>query len=271
MAVEQVLPESTPVPSVPVVVPTEPPSSSGVGEQGAALSGIPTEPVEIVNPSEMPSLLEGLEVEGKKDVLAPDAPAKKEGEPAVEPPKAETPPVPEVPTEVKPPVIEPVAWDYKIPETLKVEEKDRTELNSAFEALRVDPNKGAQALIDMHNQRMTDYDKFLRSEQMRVFGETRKNWNKEIMADPEMGGSGYRTAMSEVAKVRDMFVTDKDRPEFDKFLRVTGAGDHPAFIRFAYRIAQSLNEPRMPPDNPKPPPNNGMRPKRTLRDVYNQT
>jgi hypothetical protein len=90
-----------------------------------------------------------------------------------------------------------------------------------------------------------------------------------VKADAEIGGAGFNTAMTAVAKMRDLFLssarpgTDKyenDAAEFNDFLRITGAGDHPAFLRFLNNVARRFDEPIAPSIPYKPPPDIGQRP-----------
>ena len=81
------------------------------------------------------------------------------------------------------------------------------------------------------------------------------------------------TAMRAIARMRDMSVSDatpgskqyeKDHAEYNDFLRVTGAGDHPSYLKQLHRFARYLDEPKLPPPNPKPVPGNGQRPSNSL-------
>jgi hypothetical protein len=108
-------------------------------------------------------------------------------------------------------------------------------------------------------------------EQNRVWSETRQAWRKDTMGDAELGGSGYQTTMGAVARMRDMFVAEKDRPAFEQMLRTTGVGDHPEFLRMLHQAARFYDEPTLPPPNPRPPAGNGAKPgTRRLRDIYGQ-
>ena len=124
------------------------------------------------------------------------------------------------------------------------------------------PQDRGQKLVDLHLENMNDYAQFVSREQQRVFSETRQGWRNEIKSDPELGGSGYETNMKAVARMRDMLVPKEHRASFDKFLRVTGAGDHPEFIRVLLRAAKFYDEPAPNPPGPgfKPPADIGRKP-----------
>jgi hypothetical protein len=226
----------------------------------------PATPQPIKTAAETPSLLEEAGVpeksaeppkpEAKPEVKADEKPTEKPAEKPVEAKPAEK-PVEVKPAEPAKP--EPVAYEYTVPETIKMDDALKGTFHTALDAFRADPSKGAQGLIDLHNQAMTDYATHLAAEQQRVFNETRANWRKEIMADEQLGGSGYQTTTKAVARMRDLLVPENDRKSFNEFLRITGAGDHPAFWRALHNAARYFDEAGMPPPNPTPPPGNGTR------------
>ena len=228
---------------------------------------------------------------GEKAPAAPAAASSPEAKPASEPstqseptlleqatqkPEAKPEAKPgEKPAEAKPeaqpePVkVDPVAYEYTLPETLKMDDEQRGAFHGALDAFRQDPAKGAQGLVDLHNDLMKQYAEHLVSEQWRIFNDTRKEWRTQAMADEQIGGAGHQTAMGAIARMRDSFLSrhqagtpqyEADAKEFDQFLRTTGAGDHPAFLKFLHNVARRFDEPPMPPPGAKPPPNNGRRP-----------
>jgi hypothetical protein len=169
-----------------------------------------------------------------------------------------------------PAALPPVAYEYAVPETIKIDDALKGELHTALDGFRADPAKGFQPLLDLHAKAMADASQAMVKEQFRQFHATNEAWVKEVMGDPELGGSGFRTAMGVVARMRDRFVPETMKPAFEQFLAVTGAGNHPAFLRLMVNVGKAFDEPSLPPPNPKPTPSNGSQPKRTLRDTYNK-
>jgi hypothetical protein len=184
------------------------------------------------------------------------------GKPAEPAKPAEVPPAPTA-------AAAPVEYKYTLPESIKMDDALKGEVHKAFDDFRANPAEGAQSLINLHEKTMRDYAQFLAQEQHRIFGETRQNWAKQVLSDPEIGGSGHQTAMGAIARMRDLLVPEKDRPAFEEFLRVTGAGDHPQFLKLLHQAARYYDEPTLPPPNPRPTKDNGQRPARRLRDIYN--
>jgi hypothetical protein len=166
-----------------------------------------------------------------------------------------------------------VEYKYTLPETLQMDDALRTHVHKALDDFRANPADGVQGLIDLHAQSMTDLAQHLVNEQQRVFADTRAEWSRKVASDPELGGSGYRTTMGAIARMRDRFVPEKDRAEFENFLITTGAGDHPAFLRMLHNAALTHDEPQHAdqPANVRPAPGNGQRPIRRFRDVYDRS
>lgn len=267
---------AAPVNAAPVDAPSAPVAADPLAVAGAVPAPVP----EPQTPTSEPTLLEKFDAEKKaKDEAAAAKPA--EEKPAEAPkPEAEKPaeaPVAEPAAEPVPAVLAPIDYFEKltIPETLKVDDAMKADVTAAFDAFRADPVEGAQKLIDLHNTTMQQYADFVGKEQWRTFNDTRKGWQAEVMADPKMGGSRYETAMAKVAEMRDMFISDAkpgtpqyeaDAKSFEQFLRTTGAGDHPAFLRLLHNAATKFGAPTLPPPNPKPTPNNGRSPSESRRE-----
>jgi hypothetical protein len=283
------------------------PEPAAAAPAAAAAAPIPEAPaIELVG--ERPSLLESFGKEAKPvdkpaaDIVKPEAAADKPKDGDVKPaeakaadakpadakpadaPKPEDAAKPEgeaKPLDAKPEPLAPIEYVYELPNTLKMDDGLKTELHTALDAFRADPAKGAQPLIDLHNKLVSDFitqnaEATLRN-QHKAFNDTRSQWNTDWAADPEIGGSGYQTSMRAIARMRDQFVSDAlpgtakyqtDLKGFEDFLRITGAGDHPAFGRFLHNVARAFDEPAPPPVNTKPPPNHGQKPGSSKEKLY---
>jgi hypothetical protein len=242
--------ESAPVAPAPDAAAVAAPESS-VGKPPEQTPSAPAAASPPTHPAEEPTLLEKF---GKKDG-APEAKPEdaKPGEPA--------------------PVVEPakIDWKFEFPETLKADDAQIGKFTGILDNLLhlkegETPNQVAQRLIDLHNEALVTYDKQMLENQVRVFNSTRKEWEKQAKADPMIGGAGHDTSMGVIARMRDMFVSDAkpgtpqyaaDEKELNNFLRITGAGDHPAFLKMLYRVGNFFDEPRAPAPGAKPSPNNG--------------
>ena len=222
------VPEPQASPSVPAVPATPAP----VVDAAPAVA----EPAKVTPHTDTPTLLEEAKpVEGKPGEAKPDDAPK--------------------PTEAAPVALAP----YVLPEGVKL---DNARIGTFNELLtkELPPQERGQALVDMHIKEMQAYAAHTAQEQQRIFSDTRAGWRKQAMSDGEMGGAGWETSMISVAKMRDMFVRESDRGEFNNFLRVTGAGDHPQFLKFLFNVARRFDEPAPSHAPYQPPPDIGKRP-----------
>lgn len=228
----------------------------------------PEAPKEPAKPE--PTLLEVFDA-AKKSEAKPASEAKSEVEAKPEA-KADTP---------KEPVVEPAApepFKFEIPPTLRVDDARMAEFTGILrEASSLPPQEVGQKLIGMHAAAMQAYADHVAAEQRRVWNDTNRGWQNAVMSDPVLGGAGHQTAMGAVARVRDMSISDsppgtpqyeRDRKDHEEFLSVTGAGNHPVYLRQLHRMARLVDEAPLPPPDIRPPPNNGQRQATRLRDMY---
>lgn len=247
-----------PAANLPVVA--EPAVAPAVVEAAPSAPAISAEP----HPSEIPTLLERL---GK------DAPA------VAEAPKplavvAEALPLAEHAPDYK-------FDNFRLPEPLRsTQPAELAELTGLLAPIRA-PVEVGQQLLDLHAAKMQAYAEHLTREQIRVFNGTVRGWEAEAMADPQIGGAGFQTAQSAIARMRDMLVSSApygsdqraaDMAAFETFLRVTGAGSHPAFLRLLHNAARYFDEPQLNmPANPMPPKDIGRAPRGNgMAAIYKQ-
>lgn len=235
-------------PAAPDVAPAAPASEPAPAE-AAPDSGI------------APTLLEKFDAENKAAEppaeAAPPAPveAKPEGD-APKPDEAKPegnegkPAEAAPPAPVEAPKPEPIDYKYAAPEGFTLSDERKGEIATALDAFRANPAEGAQALIDLHAKAMTEFGNQIRNDQVEVFNNTTADWEKLVMADPIIGGAGHETAMRAIARARDFALNsvpasqrEDFRQDFEHFLRVTGAGSHPAFLKFAHAF-DALLEPQ---------------------------
>ena len=208
-------------------------------------------------PALEPSLLEGITAEAPK----PDAGA----EPTTDEKKPDSEAKPDAaaaPAEGEAPKVElpPVDYKFGTPKGVSISTEQGNELKAALDAFRADPAKGTQGLIDLHAKAIQQYADQTLVRQYETFNQTRKDWQGQVLADEQLGGSGHKTTMRAIARMRDRFVPEARREAFNQFMRVTGAGDHPEFLRLLHNVAGAFDEPTLPSPNPKPPPDLGRKP-----------
>lgn len=286
-------PTDSPAPAAPAVAVAPPAPSSDSPPAAVPAAAIPEAPApaveaaapEAAKPADgpAPTLLQKFDAEAAakpveaqvadpakppEDPSKPVDPAKPADKPA-EPKPGDAKPAEakpgEKPAEAKPAEpakLDPVAYEYAVPEGLQLDDARKGELHAALDAFRADPIKGAQGLMDLHHKAGEELKAALDQNQRDVWNDTRKGWQTDVLADEQIGGSSHQTAMGAIARMRDMFVPEKDRASFESFLQVTGAGDHPAFLKMLHNAARFYDEPAMPPANVKPSPTNGQQPGR---------
>lgn len=172
--------------------------------------------------------------------------------------KPEEKPPEEAKPEVKPEAPEePFKYEpFKLPEGVPVDENRITAFQDIIAPHKLDQDT-AQKLVDMHVETMRDFQNALVAKQHSDFAETRRQWVDQIRSDPVLGGPGHLTALRTAARMRDLLVSEEHRAEFADFMRVTGAGDHPAMMRLLHNAARFLDEPAPPPTPARPVPDRG--------------
>lgn len=270
---EPLAPSSTPVageaPAAAAASPAAAPAAAPVVSEAPAAPVAETPAA----PASEPTLLEKFDAEqaAKKPEAKPDAkPAEAIQNPVIEPKPVEAKPQEKKPdgSPAEVPAAEPFAYEYTLPETIKLDDKTKGSFHSALDMVRTDPNKGVQALVDLHNQTMQEYADQTYRNQVSTFNDTRRGWVTQTMADDELGGAGHQTSMAAIARMRDLLVPEAKREAFNEFLAVTGAGDHPEFLRLLHNAARIYDEAPMPPPGARPPANIGKPQGRGLRGMY---
>lgn len=275
-------PAASAAPQEPTSSPQAPlaPAETALPAEVAAPAAPASEAVAPATPELAPGLLEKFDKDAKgKDAEKPaeaEAPArdakpeeKVAEKPAEKAAEAEKPGEEKPVAEVAAPT-EPIVYDFKLPEFIK---SDDPAIGAYTELLREQnvPAEVGQKFLDMHADALKSYDAAKTQQQYDVFNQTKADWEKQAMADEEIGGSGHLTAMGAIARVRDLTVSsaapgsakyNADAAEFENFLAVTGAGSHPAFLRMLHNQARYIDEPQSSsvPSNITPPKGNGKPP-----------
>jgi hypothetical protein len=210
---------------------------------------------------------EKAKTDSKPAEAAKPAPEGEAAKPAVEAPKAEGEVAPAAAAELAP-----LAYEYKLPDTIRLDDTGREEVHKAFDEFRRDPGKGVQGLIDLHAKKMGEfaeqYAEHYNQNMHDAWNKTRRNWRLALASHPTLGGSGVETTKANAAHVRDVGFSqiaperrEAFRKEFNEALHVTGFGDHPAFFEFANALSKFFKEPEIPkmPGSPPAPQKRSLR------------
>lgn len=125
---------------------------------------------------------------------------------------------------------------FKLPEGVSLDEKVATEAQELFKGMNLDQTQ-AQSLIDFHLAKTKE----AAEAPYKLYTETRQAWRDEIKADPEIGNK-LDSVKQTVSKALDSLGDAKLANEFRAAMDLTGAGDHPAFIKAFYKLAQKMTE-----------------------------
>lgn len=91
---------------------------------------------------------------------------------------------------------------------------------------------GAQEVVNLYSQ--------LQQEQAKTWQTQVEAWGMSASSDKEFGGTQYSANLATANRAIREFGT----PELRQSLQDTGLGNHPEFIRFAYRVGRAMNEAR---------------------------
>lgn len=97
----------------------------------------------------------------------------------------------------------------------------------------------AQKFIDLYAQAVTDATE----SQQKVWADTQNDWVNQAKADPEIGGAKFESNLGDAKRALKQFGT----PELDEAMALTGAGNHPEFIRLMSKVGKAISEDAMIP------------------------
>lgn len=125
---------------------------------------------------------------------------------------------------------------FTAPEGFTLDEKVATEASALFKGMNLSQAQGQQ-LVDFYASKAAEaaqapYDAYL---------SMREGWVSEVKADAEIG-SKLPQVKTTIAKAIDSLGDPALATAFREAMDFTGAGDHPAFIKAFYKLAQRVTE-----------------------------
>ena len=99
---------------------------------------------------------------------------------------------------------------------------------------------GAQAVLEFQNNLVKGYEEHTKSE---IEAELKEWSNKSAQDELLNSGSGYEANINGISTVLEQFggeATSEDSNEFLDMLQETGVIEHPAMLRFLFRISQKV-------------------------------
>lgn len=161
----------------------------------------------------------------------------------------------EQPAAEQPP--EPVQYDFEgvTSEAGEITEADISAVKALSEELKL-TNEQARALLSKSGKSITD---ILRAKQDANIN----NWINEIKADPNLGGSNFKTTQANLARAMKRY---GGSGAFE-VLRDSGLGAHPAIVKMLNAIGKELGEETKFVNSKSQAP----KPKNPLRSIYDNS
>lgn len=135
--------------------------------------------------------------------------------------------------------------DYKpftVPEGYELNPEIATEASSIFKELGLNQDQ-AQKLVDFYGKQVQTRDSSATTAAETAWADTNAEWQKQTLADPELGphiGKVKETISRALDSLGDAALTK----DFKQVMDMTGAGNHKAFVKAFYRLAQAATEGR---------------------------
>jgi antitoxin component of RelBE/YafQ-DinJ toxin-antitoxin module len=138
----------------------------------------------------------------------------------------------------------PEKYEFKAPENYTIDAKLLETATPIFKELGL-TNDQAQKLVDIQVAR----ELALAKGPADAYAATRADWQSKVKADPELQAavSGDKTGIDavklDIGRAISTLPADL-QASFREAMDVTGAGDHPAFVKAMYKFAQAIGEGR---------------------------
>lgn len=126
--------------------------------------------------------------------------------------------------------------DFTLPEGVELNEELMGEFKPLAKELNLSQEQ-AQKLVDLQANEMAKITKA----QEQTWNDLNESWVDQAMKDEEIGGKSeteFKEKVAVATKALEKFGT----PELRQALDLTGAGNHPEILRFAYRVGKALSE-----------------------------
>lgn len=131
---------------------------------------------------------------------------------------------------------------FTVPEGYELVPEVATEAASIFKELGLNQDQ-AQKLVDFYGKQVAFRDTSNTTAAETAWQETNKAWQTETLADPDLGPN--------IAKVKETISRALDSlgdatltKEFKQVMDMTGAGNHKAFVKAFYKLAERATEGR---------------------------
>lgn len=125
---------------------------------------------------------------------------------------------------------------WTLPEGFEIPEETAKEVDATFKELGISQEAG-QKLVDFYAKQA----QAALTAPYEAYAEMRKSWRDSVAADPEIGKILPQVKQT-ISRALDGLNNPKLVAEFKEAMDFSGAGDHPAFIKAFYQLAQKAVE-----------------------------
>ncbi len=130
----------------------------------------------------------------------------------------------------------PEKYEFKLPENFVVTDAQNTAIQKLFKDQGLSQTQ-AQAMVDHYAQ----LSQAAANEMKETYIAQRKEWQNAVMADKELGPN-LKEIKTDVARMVDGLGDAALAKDFRAAMDLTGAGDHPAFVKLFSRLAKKFGE-----------------------------
>lgn len=131
----------------------------------------------------------------------------------------------------------PTAYEpFKLPEGYEIPEERFKEVGALFKELNLTQSQ-AQKLVDYQSKMNLD----AADAPYKAWDDVQKKWETEVRQDPDMGHR-IQEIKTTISKALDGLGDPKLASSFREAMDITGAGNHPAFVKAFWKLAQSVTE-----------------------------
>ena len=133
----------------------------------------------------------------------------------------------------------PEKYEYKLPEGMKLDDAMRTKTDTMFKDMGLS-NESAQKLVDFYGEQISA----LATAPVKAYQDLTAEWRSAAESHPDLRGKlgpGQEINVR-ISKALDGLGDSKLASDFRSIMDLTGAGNHPAFIRVLDKLAQRVTE-----------------------------
>lgn len=130
----------------------------------------------------------------------------------------------------------PEKYEFKLPEGMELQEESAKQIDGMFREMGLTQEHG-QKLVDFYVEKLNEAVEA----PSKFYAEMRKGWVNELKADKEIGGK-LPEVKTGIGRMLNSLGDKALVKSFNEAMDLTGAGDHPAFVKLFNKLAERLTE-----------------------------